>query len=92
MELVQNEQRVRSENTQGGGAGKIEWLPSPANAAEAKSVAFTLAPGDWQEVSVKLPAEGALGILRVYLPAQKQPVEIDWIELKGADKSKRWKF
>ena len=34
----------------------------------------------------------ALGILRVYLPAQKQPVEIAWIALKGAEKSKRWEF
>lgn len=77
-----------------GGAGKIEWLPSgKADAVGgAKSVPFELPGGGWQEVSVDLPAKGPLGILRVYLPAQKQPVEIDWIELKAAGKPKRWNF
>jgi hypothetical protein len=33
-----------------------------------------------------------LGIVRVYLPAQKQPVEVDWIELKAAGQPRRWDF
>lgn len=80
--------RVRSA---GGGDGKVEWIP-PDKKNEAKSAAFKLQPGDWQEISVSIPAEGPLGILRVYLPAQKQPVEIEWIELKSTGKPKRWKF
>jgi arylsulfatase A-like enzyme len=75
-----------------GGDGKIEWITPGANAAAAKSAPFTLPGGDWQVVTVNVPATGPLGILRVYLPAQKQPVEIDWIELKAADKLRRWNF
>lgn len=75
-----------------GGAGKIEWIPPGKTQANPESAAFTLKAGDWQTVSVSLPGEGSLGILRVYLPAQKQPVEIDWIELKPSDKSRKWDF
>ncbi len=68
------------------GAGKVEWIPSvqAADKASAKSVPFQLAGGDWQEVTVELPAPGALGIVRLYLPATKEPVELDWVELKSA--------
>ena len=73
--------RVR---TASGSEGKVEWLPTPAAADKAKSVAFQITGGDWQEVSVPLPAEGVLGIVRLYLPAQKESVQLDWIELKPA--------
>ncbi len=75
-----------------GGEGKVEWLASAKNPTPAKSVPFTVKPGDWQEITVHVPAEGAIGILRLYLPAQKQPVELDWIELTGKAKPKRWEF
>jgi hypothetical protein len=71
--------RVR---TTAGGVGKVEWLPTPQVAA--KSVAFQITAGGWQEVSVQIPPEGALGILRLYLPAQKDSVRLDWIELDPA--------
>lgn len=80
--------RVRSA---AGGAGKIEWLSAPS-AADAQSAPFTLAAGDWQDVTVSIPASGPLGIVRLYLPAQKQPVEVDWVELKSEGKPKRWEF
>jgi arylsulfatase A-like enzyme len=70
-----------------GGTGKVELV------APAKTFPFTLSPGDWQTVTVDLPAKGPTGILRVYLPAQKQPVAVDWIELgAGKAKPRRWKF
>lgn len=77
-----------------GGEGKIEWLPSDVAAITegTKSVPFTIKAGDWQEASVDVPAQGSLGILRVYLPAQKQPVELDWIELKANGTPRRWEF
>jgi arylsulfatase A-like enzyme len=75
-----------------GGDGKIELVNPKANPPTAKPFPFKLPGGDWQEVTVNVPAQGPLGILRVYLPAQKQPVEIDWIELKAAGKPKRWSF
>ena len=31
-------------------------------------------------------------IVRLYLPAQEQAVELDWVELKGAGSSRRWDF
>ena len=79
--------------TAGGGAGKVEWLPTPAATEKAKSVEFKLTGGDWQSVTVELPADGVLGIVRLYLPAAAQPVELDWVELKSAKgKPRRWEF
>ena len=76
-----------------GGAGKVEWLPSPQATDQAKSVAFQLAGGEWRELTVELPAVGTLGIVRLYLPAQKEAVQLDWIELKPAQgKLQRWDF
>ena len=76
-----------------GGIGKVEWLPTPTSQDLARSVAFQTTGGDWQETSVELPAEGPLGILRLYLPARNQAVEIDRIELKPANgKPIRWDF
>jgi arylsulfatase A-like enzyme len=77
-----------------GGFGKIEWLPSgKADAPEGrKSVPFEWTGGDWQEITVELPTQGPLGIVRVYLPAQDQAVELDWIELKGSGPLRRWDF
>lgn len=75
-----------------GGPGKVEWLPAAAASKDARSTPFSLAAGDWQEVTVSLPTAGPLGIVRLYLPAQQQSVDVDWVELKAADKSKRWEF
>lgn len=57
-----------------------------------KLLAFLLAAGDWQEVTLNMPATGPLGIVRLILPAQKLPVDVDWIELKPEGKPKRWEF
>lgn len=76
----------------GGGEGKIEWLKPGSAAGDAKSVPITIKPGDWQDLTIDVPAQDQIGILRVYIPAQKQPVEVQGIELKGADKTKKWTF
>jgi len=81
--------RVRAAN---GGRGKVEWIPPGGSQTGAKSVPLTLSAGPWQEVSVMIAAEGPLGILRVYLPAQRQTVDVDWIELQAAGRTKRWEF
>jgi arylsulfatase A-like enzyme len=65
------------------GAARVAWLPG-GPAAKAESVPYKLAGGDWQEVSVHLPARDRLGIVRLYLPPQLQSVAIDWIELNSA--------
>ncbi len=60
---------------------------------KAKSVALQLAGGEWRELTVELPAPGPLGIVRLYLPAEKDAVQLDWIELKPAQgKPQRWDF
>jgi arylsulfatase A-like enzyme len=76
----------------GGGPGKVEWLMPSTTPDPAHTTPFTLAPGDWQTVTVKVPASGPIGILRIYLPAQRQPVEVDWIELKSPTRTRRWEF
>lgn len=85
--------RVR---TSTGGPGKIEWLPHGAgDTVGLKSVAFDLPAGDWREISVDVPASGPLGVIRLYLPANDKPLELDWVELRGktaAAKTQRWEF
>jgi len=75
-----------------GGSGKVEWLASATAAASAKSAPLTFTGGEWQEVTAPINAEGPLGIVRLYLPAQKQPVELDWIEITSTGNPKRWDF
>jgi arylsulfatase A-like enzyme len=77
-----------------GGAAKVEWINAGAekDAGKPPSVSYSLNAGDWQEVSVAVPAAGPIGILRLYLPAQQQTVEIDWIEAEGKGGKKRWDF
>jgi hypothetical protein len=77
-----------------GGEGKIEWLPAgtAGRPGDARSVPFTMPEGDWHELRVDVPGQGRLGIVRVYLPAQEQPVEIDWIELAAGGKPRKWDF
>lgn len=75
------------------GSGKIEWLsPHERNGEGAQAVPFELPGGDWQEISVKVPAKGQIELLRIYLPAQKCPVEMEWIEFKTTGQPRRWKF
>jgi hypothetical protein len=77
-----------------GGAGKVEWLGDATAGAEPKSVAFNVPAGDWQEVSVQVPAEGLLGTTRLYLPTNA-PLELDWAEIRGKGagaRPQRWDF
>ena len=86
--------RVR---TSAGGPGKVEWLPSgqAGGGADAQSVAFAVAAGEWQELAVTIPTPGPLGTMRLYLPAGAQPLELDWAEVRGTGanaKPQRWDF
>lgn len=67
------------------GEAKVEWLPSPQANDKAQSVSYKIVEGDWQDISVTLPVEGTLGIVRLYLPAHQEPVQIDSIELHSTD-------
>ena len=81
--------RVRSAS---GGPGKLEWIPPGETQAAARSNPFVIKPAGWQTIEVALPPDATLGIMRVYLPAQNQSVEVDWIRFKTATKTKRWDF
>jgi hypothetical protein len=85
--------KFRARNARGA-EGKIEVL-NPGDdkkGGQPQSVPFKLAGGDWQEVSVAILTTGNLGILRIHLPIQQEPVEIDWVEVQGANAKKRWDF
>lgn len=81
-----------------GGPGKVFWKTADQKEfpSSGQTVAFTLAPGaDWQDVSLELPVEGQSGIVRLYLPADKAPVEIESIQYFSADSGKpvrAWNF
>ncbi len=81
--------RIRAVN---GGKGKITWLAGMPQETPEQSVDFTIKNGDWQEISVAIPARGSLGILRLYVPAQHQQVEIDSISLKDAKQEQKFLF
>lgn len=76
------------------GDAKVEWIPSSkaTNKSDTHSVPYKLEGGDWQDVTITLPDKGPLGILRIYVPAENQKVEIDSIELKTSAKTHRWNF
>lgn len=75
-----------------GGEAKVEWINpgSEKDGGKPQSVPYTLKGEDWQEVIATVPVNGALGILRLYIPAQT--VEIDWIEAQGSGTKRRWDF
>ncbi len=77
-----------------GGIGKVEWLAgAKAKPGTAQSTEFTLTAGAWEEITADIPADpDTSGIMRLYIPAQDQPVGIDWIELSTAGKTRRWGF
>jgi arylsulfatase A-like enzyme len=81
--------RVRSA---AGGSGKVEWLSSMD--ADTKSVPFELQAGGWTELTVAVPAQGRSGPLRLYLPVDRQPAELDWVEVSAASgaRPQRWEF
>jgi arylsulfatase A-like enzyme len=69
------------------GSSHFDWLPSGVG-SKPHRVDFMLKGGEWEEITVEVPAEGPLGIVRLYLPMQEQAVEIDWIELTSKNGGK----
>ncbi|MEZ6065707.1 MAG: hypothetical protein R3B90_08380 [Planctomycetaceae bacterium] len=69
--------------------GKVEWIRPNA---QPQSAAWKLMGDDWQELRVEIPVEGPLGILRLYLPADARRLEIDQVELRAAERTRRWEF
>jgi hypothetical protein len=63
---------------------------------EGQTVAFELSPGDqWQDVSIDLPVSGRTAIVRLYLPADRGPVEIESLQYVSGDSPRpirAWNF
>lgn len=83
--------RIRSES---GGTGRIDCLPQGAAQPDNKvSTTFDIPKGDWHTISVDLKHRGRIGVLRLYLPVDRSPIEIDQIEIVRAQgKTERWSF
>jgi hypothetical protein len=69
------------------GSSHFDWLPAGPGTQQQR-VDFTIKGGDWEEISIELAAGGPLGIVRLYVPMQETPFEIDWIELISKSGSK----
>jgi len=80
------------------GTGRLQWRTEVQGGfpETGQRRSFDVAGGDWQELSVPLGVEGRLVQLRLFAPDQKQPVEIDWIELApiggNGKERQRWDF
>lgn len=80
-----------------GGEGKVQWRTTEQETfpSEGQVVTFKVSGGaTWNEVPVALPVTGQIAHMRVYLPAQNGPVDVDWIQLAPAVKGKAtaWDF
>jgi arylsulfatase A-like enzyme len=84
--------------TKADGNGRLQWRTEGQELfpATGQRKSFAVTGGDWQELKVPLAVEGRLVHMRLFPPVQKQPVEIDWIEIrptKGKTEGvKRWDF
>jgi len=81
-----------------GGTGKVQWKTAAQDEfpKTGQSIEFNLPAGaDWQDVTVALPIQGKASPVRLYLPADKLPVEIESIKYFGTDGTKPvhvWNF
>ena len=77
-----------------GGVASIQHLPScRANDVNvSREVEFPAASGTWQQIQLQLPVTVPLGIIRLRLPNQSDPVQVDWIEIATDNKTERWDF
>jgi arylsulfatase A-like enzyme len=79
----------------GAGPAKVQWRTAAQETfpAEGQVQEFELSAN--AEAEVTIPVAGVLQHLRLYLPAQSQPVSLDWIELQSAKartEPRRWDF
>ncbi|MCX7817857.1 MAG: sulfatase [Kiritimatiellae bacterium] len=79
-----------------GGTAHVRWILTEQSRfpAQGQCVSFDVPAGeDWREVQVDVPVEGRARILRLYLPADREPIELRRIEFRGAAGARRaWEF
>ena len=87
--------KLRTRST-AGGTGKVQWKTSDQEdfPAEGQVVEFNLQPrDDWQDVTVDLPVKGRTAIVRLYLPTDQRPVEVQFIQFIDEDGARKtWDF
>lgn len=79
----------------GSGLGKVQWRTADQEEfpAEGQVVEFQIPAGGMNTVEVPLPVEGSLAHVRVYLPAQDEPVVVESIALSATGGTPRvWDF
>ncbi|MCH9778007.1 MAG: sulfatase [Planctomycetes bacterium] len=85
--------RIRSTS---GGTGKVRWKTAGQEGfpQTGQAVDFTLKSSkEWQDVIIKLPVTGKPQIVRLYVPATKEPIEIQTIQFIGKGAGvKKWTF
>ena len=87
--------RVRSRS---GGPGQVRWTTenSPEFSDDGQSTAFKLAANaSWQDIRVDLPIEGRSKTIRIYLPAEQEPVDIasiSFIDKQSQSTIQSWFF
>lgn len=70
--------RIRA-RSKSGGPGNVRWTTTQQDAfpEDGQAVAFNLTGGNqWQDIQVVLPVNGTSKTIRIYLPAERDPVGI----------------
>lgn len=80
-----------------GGEGSIRWRTSDQETFLPEQIAkFDVRAGnEWQELTVELPVKGKMEVFRLYLPADKSPVEIQSVAFVSSSTKKpvgAWDF
>ena len=79
-----------------GGEGKVQWKTADQDGfpESGQVVDFKITAGSqWQAITVDMPVHGRPGIIRLYLPARKSPVEVQAIRFTNNRKeAKVWNF
>ncbi len=87
---------VMTVRTAAGGKGRVRWQLADQSdfPAVGQSLEFDLPAGEqWREIEVEVPVEGVPRLVRLYLPADRAPVEIRRLEFRGAGGARRlWEF
>ncbi len=87
--------KLRARST-AGGEGRIQWKTASQETfpESAQLVTYDLPAGkNWQDVSVQLPIEGKVSVIRLYFPAEKTAVEVQTIQfLDKSGREKSWDF
>ncbi|MEZ6132718.1 MAG: sulfatase [Planctomycetaceae bacterium] len=87
--------RIRSQT---GGAGKVQWKHADQDdfPVQEQTVPFSLPPAtDWQTITINLPINSRTQILRLYLPLENGPLEIqsiNYVETQSKKSVKQWEF